>query len=41
MTADLAKITSKPDPLVVTGHQFIALTKAKLEQDLEKEFGEG
>ena len=41
MTADLAKITSKPDPLVVTGHQFIALTKAKLEQDLEKEFAEG
>ena len=32
MTADLARITSKPDPLVVTGHQFIALTRARLEQ---------
>ena len=41
MTADLAKITSKPDPLVVTGHQFIALTRAKLEQDIEKEWPEG
>ena len=41
MTADLAKITSKPDPLVVTGHQFIALTRTKLEQDIEKEWPEG
>ena len=38
MTADLAKITSKHDPLVVTGHQFIALTRAKLEQAVAKEW---
>ena len=40
MTADLAKITSKPDPLVVTGHQFIALTRARLEQAVAKEWPE-
>ena len=40
MTADLAKITSKPDPLVVTGHQFIALTRARLEQEIAKEWPE-
>ena len=38
MTADLAKITSKSDPLVVTGHQFIALTRAQLEQAIAKEW---
>lgn len=32
MTADLAKITSRSEPLVVTGHQFIAHTREKLEQ---------
>ena len=41
MTADLAKITSNPNPLVVTGHQFIALTKAELEQAIAKEWPEG
>ena len=41
MTADLAKITSKPDPLVVTGHQFIALTRAELEQAIAREWPEG
>ena len=41
MTQDLAKITSRPNPLVVTGHQFIALTKAELEQAIAKEWPEG
>ena len=40
MTADLARITSKPNPLVVTGHQFIALTKAELEQAIAREWPE-
>ncbi len=40
MTADLARITSKPDPLVVTGHQFIALTRAELEQAIAREWPE-
>ena len=34
MTADLAKITALPDPQVVTGHQFIAKTRNRLEQML-------
>ena len=41
MTQDLAKITSRPNPLVVTGHQFIALTKAELEQAIAREWPEG
>ena len=41
MTQDLARITSNPNPLVVTGHQFIALTKAELEQAIAKEWPEG
>lgn len=40
MTADLAKITSKHDPLVVTGHQFINLVRTKLEQLCEAELAE-
>ena len=36
MTADLAKITSRPDPQVVTGHQFIALVRTRLEEQLAK-----
>jgi isocitrate dehydrogenase len=31
MTGDLAKITSHPNPQVVTGHQFIAATRSELE----------
>ena len=34
MTADLAKITALSDPQVVTGHQFIAKTRNRLEQML-------
>ena len=41
MTQDLARITSNPNPLVVTGHQFIALTKAELEQAIAREWPEG
>ena len=37
MTADLAKLTAHADPQVVTGHQFIALVRARLEAVLSGE----
>ncbi|MBR3175531.1 MAG: NADP-dependent isocitrate dehydrogenase, partial [Oscillospiraceae bacterium] len=40
MTGDLAKITSRPDPQVVTGHQFIAATRAVLENLIAREWPE-
>ena len=40
MTGDLAKITSRPDPQVVTGHQFIAATRAILENMIAREWPE-
>ena len=40
MTGDLAKITSHPDPQTVTGHQFIAATRAELEKRIASEWPE-
>ena len=40
MTGDLAKITSRSDPQVVTGHQFIAATRAVLENMIAREWPE-
>ena len=40
MTADLAKVTTAPDPMVVTGLQFIELVRTKLEQDYLKRWPE-
>ena len=38
MTGDLAKITSHPNPQVVTGHQFIAATRQELEKRIVLEW---
>lgn len=40
MTADLARITSRSEPLTVTGHQFIALVRDRLEQMMAAEWPE-
>ncbi len=40
MTADLAKITTLEDPKVETGHQFIAVTRARLEKLIAAELPE-
>ncbi len=38
MTGDLAKISARPDPQVVTGHQFIAATRSELEKRIALEW---